>query len=328
MAATKKKTVKTNKKTAKRPAGSAKPDAPKRVIEKPKYKTLRLSKRIKHENKPIMGSFRLMKASIQHLLGHKRLFFGIAAIYFLLSMVLVYGAGGGTDFIEIKDILETLFEDGGGQLLTAITLAGVLVTGGSQSISESGAVYQTILMVVISLTVIWALRQTYAKVKTTIKTSFYKSMTPLVPFLMIILVIGLQCLPFVAATSLYQLVVTQGVAVTALERILWGMMMVSLMLLTLYMVSSSVFALYIVTLPDLTPMKALRSARELVRYRRWSIMRKVLFLPFALLALGFIIMMPILFYVTIIAQFMYTFLTMLALVVAHSYIYRLYRELL
>ena len=53
------------------------------------------------------------------------------------------------------------------------------------------------------------------------------------------------------------------------------------------------FALYIVTLPDMTPMKALRSARELVRYRRWTVLRKVLFLPLMLLVVAAIIMVPI-----------------------------------
>ncbi len=49
-----------------------------------------------------------------------------------------------------------------------------------------------------------------------------------------------------------------------------------LAMLTLIYVKSSLFALYIVTLPDMTPMKALRSARELARYRRWTVLRKIL----------------------------------------------------
>jgi hypothetical protein len=94
------------------------------------------------------------------------------------------------------------------------------------------------------------------------------------------------------------------------------------------MISSSLFALYIVTLPDMTPMKALRSARELVRHRRWTVLRKILCLPLILLVAGAVIMLPIIIVLTPLAQWVFFLLTMLALVAAHAYMYTLYRELL
>jgi hypothetical protein len=94
------------------------------------------------------------------------------------------------------------------------------------------------------------------------------------------------------------------------------------------MVSSSIFALYIVTLPDVTPMQALRSARELVRYRRWSIARKVLFLPVSLLVIAAVIMVPVILLVTPASEWVFFILSMLSIAVIHSYMYSLYRELL
>jgi hypothetical protein len=94
------------------------------------------------------------------------------------------------------------------------------------------------------------------------------------------------------------------------------------------MVSSSVFALYIVTLPDVTPMQALRSARELVRHRRWSIARKVLFLPVSLLVIAAAIMIPVILLLTPASEWAFFVLSMFSLAVIHSYMYGLYRELL
>jgi uncharacterized membrane protein YoaK (UPF0700 family) len=94
------------------------------------------------------------------------------------------------------------------------------------------------------------------------------------------------------------------------------------------MISSSLFALYIVTLPDMTPFKALRSARELVRHRRWTVLRKILFLPIILLVVAAIIMLPIIIWLTSLAQWVFFLLTMFALVAANAYMYTLYRELL
>jgi hypothetical protein len=94
------------------------------------------------------------------------------------------------------------------------------------------------------------------------------------------------------------------------------------------MLSSSLFALYIVTLPDMTPLTALRSARQLVRYRRWTVLRKIFWLPVALLILAAVIMVPIIIWLTAIAQWVFFLLTMFSLVATHAYMYNLYRELL
>ncbi len=94
------------------------------------------------------------------------------------------------------------------------------------------------------------------------------------------------------------------------------------------MISSSIFALYIVTLPDMTPLKALRSARELVKGRRWAVILRLLSLPVILLIVAAIIMVPIIIVLTPVAQWVFFLLTMFTLVAVHAYMYTLYRELL
>jgi DNA-binding helix-hairpin-helix protein with protein kinase domain len=101
-----------------------------------------------------------------------------------------------------------------------------------------------------------------------------------------------------------------------------------LVLLSLYMVSSSLFALYIVALPDMTPMRALRSARQLALHRRWTILRKILFLPFSLLLLSGLIMLPFIVLVPAIAAWVFLILSLFGWIVALTYMYLLYRELL
>jgi hypothetical protein len=142
------------------------------------------------------------------------------------------------------------------------------------------------------------------------------------------MVIGLQLLPLVFANFLYGVVFVGGLAVTALEQGLWGLLIGLLVLLTMYMITSSVFALYIVTLPNVRPMQALRSARDLVRYRRWVVMRKVLFLPVALLVASALLVVPIIIVSPALAEWVFFGLSMTGLAVAHSYFYHLYRELI
>jgi hypothetical protein len=300
-----------------------------RRIAAPQYRTFRLHKRIKSPKPALLGSFKLLGKSLLHLRRNWKLFGGIVLIYLLLTIVLVKGFGvSGSNIPELKSTLQQLFTGATGQLTTGFTLFGLLLgTTGSVSGDVAGA-YQSILLVITSLVLIWALRQTMSGTRVKVKEAFYKGLYPLVPFLLVLLVIGLQFIPLLIGNFLYATVFGNGLAVTAPEKIVWVIIFVLLAVLTLYMVSSSVFALYIVTLPDVTPMQALRSARELVRYRRWSIARKVLFLPLSLLVIAAVIMIPVILVITPASEWIFFMLSMLSLAVIHSYMYSLYRELL
>jgi polyferredoxin len=146
--------------------------------------------------------------------------------------------------------------------------------------------------------------------------------------LVVLLVIGLQFIPLGVSSWLFNVTLVSGLAVTAAEQVMWSILCFLLALLSIYMVSSSVFALYVSTLPDMTPMKALRSTRELVKNRRWEVLRKVLYLPLVLLIAGAIITVPVILFLTPLAEWVFFILSMAALAITHSYIYSLYRKLL
>ena len=313
----------TKTKTAKKPnIAATKP----RKLKQPNYQSFRLSKRIKHPG-TVPGAFRILGASIRHIWSHKKLFAGITAVYLVLTVLFVKGLGVSGEVSELRETVDELFS-GGNSFLTGLTLYGLLVGSSGTASSDVGGLYQTILLILVSLAVIWALRQTHAKEKISTKESFYRGMYPLIPFLLVLMVIGLQLVPMLLGSTLYSIVSTNGLAVTGLEQLVWALLFGMLALLSLYMVSSSVFALYIVTLPDVTPMQALRSARELVRHRRWTVMRKVFFLPVVLIVGAAFIMIPMLLVLTVVAEYVFFVMTMFALAVVHSYLYTLYRELM
>ncbi len=301
-----------------------------RRVKQPKYKSFRVSKRIKQPKEPIKGSFRLLLASTRLLIKKWRLFGGIVIVYLLLTIVLVKGFGVSSGTGELKDTVLGLFDGNWAQLTTSITLFSVLLGNANNTPSEVAGAYQSILLLLISVVLIWALRQSLASkpVKVTVRDAFYKGPYPVIPFLLVLLVIGLQFLPMLAASFLYATVFGGGLAVTALEKGLWIILLMLLVLLSLYMVTSSIFALYIVTLPNVRPMQALRSARDLVLHRRWVIMRKLLFLPLALLIGAGLIVIPIIIISPSVAEWVFFLLSMCTLAIVHSYLYHLYRELL
>lgn len=301
-----------------------------RKVKQSQYKTFRLSKRIKHPKKQITGAFRLFAASLRLLIKEWRLFGGIVLIYLILTVVLVKGFGVSSDISQLKTTVLEFFDGNWAQLTTSFALFALLIGSANSTASEVASAYQSMLLLVTSLVLIWALRQSLAakQIKVTVRDAFYKGLYPIVPFLLVLIVIALQLIPMLLATFLYSTVVATGLAVTSIEKGLWTVLCGLLAVLSLYMVTSSIFALYIVTLPDVRPMQALRSARDVVLHRRWLIMRKLLFLPLALLLLAAVIVVPIIIVAPAVAEWVFFGLSMTTLAVSHSYIYHLYRELL
>jgi hypothetical protein len=259
---------------------------------------------------------------------HKRVFGSLTLIYGLLTLVLVQGIAGGTDVSSLKNQLNDAFNGHFGSVASSLGVFAVLISSAGNNSSQTAGAYQLFLGLITSLAVIWALRQVMMGSPLRIRDAYYRGMYPLVPFILVLLVISLQLLPLVIGSAVYSLVITNGIAVHALEKLFWLLLFLGLATVSFYMLSSSIFALYIAALPDMTPIKALRSARELVRGRRWTLLFKLLALPVLLFIAAAVVMVPIIIWLTPLAQWVFFILTMLALVVIHTYVYTLYRELL
>jgi hypothetical protein len=301
-----------------------------RKLPQPTYRSFRLSKRIKQPKAALPNGFRLFKESAVFLWANKRRFGLLSLIAFLLSTIFVTGTTGGGAIIELKSLLDGVLQGAQGKITTGIALFSILLTGAGSEKTETAAMYQTIVMVITSLAFIWAIRHTMAdpSAKLRVRDAFYKGMYPLVPFLLVLGVIGLQLLPLVAANFLYSVVLGGGLAVTMLEQVLWLLLIGLLALLSLYLVSGSVFALYIVTLADVDPIQSIRSSLALVRHRRWSLLRKVLVLPLCMLLVAAVIIIPIIIVYAPLAQWVFYFLSAVGLLLIHTYLYTLYRKLL
>jgi hypothetical protein len=281
------------------------------------------------KQRPLPSAWKILASSLHHLYRNKKLFLGILAIYGVLYILFIKGLGTNFQLGSLRENLQDTFGGSLGALGTGVALYGLLLGSAGNASSEVAGAYQTALVIIVSLALIWALRQTYAQnTKVRIRDSFYKSMYPLVPFILVALVIMLQFLPALIVSSLYSVVQSNGLAVSGVEQTVAAIVLAGGLLLSLYFVSSSLFALYIVTLPDGTPLSALRAAKKLVRFRRAAIIRKVLFLPIILLLFSAVILIPLIIFLAPAAEVLFMTFTILALGVVHTYFYTLYRSLL
>ncbi len=264
----------------------------------------------------------------RQLWHYRRVFLGIVLIYGILNLLLVRGLSGSSSLTDIKSLLDSSFSGAGGQLLSALTTFSYLLASSGSGNTATSGIYQSIVFVICSLAFIWAFRQILAGHKPRVRDSFYKGMYPLVPFLLLGALLSLQLLPLLLGGGLYSLVTTNGIAVHFWEKALWGGLFAGLGLWSLRMITASIFAIYIVTLPQMTPLTAYRSARQLVYGRRLLIWRKLIFLPLSMLVIAALIELPLIYFITPLAPWVFFALTMLIVPIVHCYLYNLYRELL
>jgi hypothetical protein len=278
---------------------------------------------------PLPGVWQTTKQAFKLLWRYKRLFLGIILIYGVLNLILVQGFTNTADVSGIKGALSSVFHGAGGGVASALTIFVTLAGSSNGTGSGTGSSgYQVILLLIVSLALIWSLRQVFAGVKIRVRDAYYRGMSPLISFVLVLLVMGLQLIPLIIGAAIYGIVIVNGVAATGLEQIVWFAVFALFAAWSLFLICSSIFALYIVTLPDMTPMKALRSARELVRYRRWTLLLRIIYLPILLLVIAAVIMTPIIIFVTVLSQWIFFLLTLFGIAVVHTYMYILYRGLL
>lgn len=277
---------------------------------------------------PILGSFKLTWQVVGTLRKFWKPLAGIVVVYLILNIVFASGVSNLSSAVStIKDNLNS----SGSQshpLTAAFSGFTSLVGSAGSSGSATGSVLQSVLIVLESLVIIWALRQLLAGASIGVKQAYYQSTGQLVPFLLVVVVIIIQLLPITLGSAGLSLVLTSLASSSGVITLIFVFLFTLLAGWSLYMVSGSIFALYIVTLPDMQPRRALKSAKNLVIFRRMAVMRRVIFLPIFILAvMGLLIVPLILVFTPLVAPLFYV-LSMLAILFVHAYLYSFYRNLL
>jgi len=298
----------------------------------PQYQSFRLQQKIKAKNyKPLPSAWSLWKLSLSMFWKHKRTIGLFLLIYAILYVIFVRGISGGINLGELRDTLKESAVTG---VLASFTLFGVLVSDSGSTTSEIASIYQGLLLVVGSLAFIWLLRQLSGEkpMRVRVRDAFYRGMQPLVPFIIVVSVIALELVPFSIGGFILNVVLANSLTGSGSE--LFGIYVICLLLviLSLYLVSGSIAALYIVTLPGMEPIKAIRASHQVLRMHRWSVIRKFVLLVLFLLGASLLIFIPLLLTIpsnfSWINEYIFFAGSVSVFAVFHIYMYNLYKSLL
>jgi hypothetical protein len=280
------------------------------------------------ERKPVPKARLLFLSSLRQLWSARPVFLGIIGLYGALNLILAQSLQNADNLAAVKQLLDSAVHGLGGKVVSGTSSFVYLLTNTNANATAVSGLYQSILFIIFSLAVIWTLRQTAAGHIVKTRDGFYSGMYPLIPFLLVFLLLSVQLLPLVIGVTIYTYGISGQIAISWWEIAAFVVVAALLTWWSLRMITATLFAFYAVTLPDMTPLKAYRSAREMVTGRRLYLWRKIIFLPIALLLVATIVIVPIIFFSPGLAVWAFFVFGVICLPVVHGYLYNLYRSLL
>lgn len=252
-----------------------------------------------------------------------RTFTGISLVYAIGVFIFVRSFSVGTSASAKADSIGQAT----GRFTEAMTRLSSLLSSANTSISAASGVYQIMISTICCLALIWAFRQVLSHETATVKSSFYQGMTPLVKYLLVLAVVGVHFIPLALGGYAFSIILSSGYFF-GWEIWAAGFVFAILAIWTFRLITHSMFALFIATLPDMTPLRALRSAKKMVYRRRLLIWRKLVLAGLLLCIIGLLAIAPFIIWWPAGAPWALFAGTILLLPIGQAFLYTLYREIL
>lgn len=231
---------------------------------------------------------------LKHLAKYKKVFLTGILVYSLLSAFLV-GVADQDVFTQSADILKetssSIFTGAWGEIGKGALLLTSIATGNfDDERTEVQQVYATLVFALIWLSTIWLIRAQLAGRQPLFRDALYNSSTPLVSTLLLLLLFAVQLIPAVVGLLIFEV---GSASLSGVLAMLMVVVVVLLFVLSLYLLSSTFFALVVVTLPGMYPWRAMRTAGDIVIGRRIRILSRLLWGVTCTVVIWALIMVPV-----------------------------------
>ncbi|MBQ3325729.1 hypothetical protein IJG79_01085 [Candidatus Saccharibacteria bacterium] len=238
-------------------------------------------------------------ASFKIVFKNWKLFLPLIIIIALLNILLVGLMSEETYTTFQKSLNETTSSLASGKELGTFARSGLLListitTGGlSQGMTEVQQVFAVLLFLITWLVVIYILRHTLAKQKIKLRDALYNALSPLISTLIVLAVIFVEAIPAMIVVITYSAAVQTNFLATPFYALIYFIFAALMLLLSIYLISSSAVALVAVSAPGLYPMVAINTAADLLSGRRVKFIIRLLYLLFVIAILWVVIMLPL-----------------------------------
>ena len=318
MANTRSKKTAEIKKAIKQPKKSTKSEAKSEEVVKPKkFQALkaRIAERRKNRvklHKSFRRSYREdykrdleVPGLLAHAIATLRVIFKNWKIFLCLLIltiilnILFVGLMNEATYRQFQEVLDqTNYELAGGRisnvLKATLLLISTITTGGlSGDSSESAVVFSFLIFLLVWLCTIYIVRHRFAKHDIKLRDALYNSMTPLASTAVVFMIILIQCIPLLILLIVYSTAVATDFLATPFYALIFFIFAAAMVLLSGYLLSSSIIALVAVSAPGLYPLHAVNTASDLMAGRRVRFIIRLIFLFLSLLFIWVIVVIPL-----------------------------------
>lgn len=280
---------------------------------------------------------------VLHLLRRHWKLFGLLVLAYAALSAIFVGIASQESYSALTDTLKStgdqVFDGNWGELGKASLLFIATVSGSISPTPDAAQQVTSGLIALLTwLTVVWLLRNILAGHAVRLRDGIYSSASPLVSTFVVTLVLIVQLLPLALALIGYSAAQATGLLSGGVEAMLFWVAASLLALLSLYWVTSTLIALVVVTLPGMYPLRAVKTAGDLVIGRRLRILLRWLWMLLGLGLFWVLIMIPIILLDTWLKSIwpaidgvptipiVLLVMSSLSIVWVSSYVYLLYRK--
>lgn len=262
------------------------------------HRSFQLTRRRDYVRSLVLPGYWRFSAQVWTLLwSHKKLFGSLALVYAVLTLVLV-GVASQDTYREASSAIQTAGDAsvlGGLRAIEQASLVFLTAVSGNLSADPDTAqqVYAGLIGLLAWLTTVWLLRAIMAGQTPRLRDGLYSAGSPILPTFLLSLVLIVQLLPVAVVGIGYTAASASGLLEGGIEAMLFWAAAALLVTLSLYWATSTFMALIIVTLPGMYPLKALRSAGDLVVGRRMRIVLRLLWVILLVTVAWALVMIPL-----------------------------------
>jgi hypothetical protein len=305
--------------------------------EAPHKSFVRTRKRDKIKKPNIEGYIAFPWYVLRILWNRKWVYIRLVALFFILSIIFV-GAIQVDNITSVNEVIDSASSDGNilGPVARAAMTVGSSIGGAlNGNLSDVQYIYISALYVLILLMVVWLVRHQLAGKKVAMREGLYNAAAPIAAEYVLILIGILQLIPAALATLVFVSAQALGLFDGGIETAMFSGALFLVIVLTLYFMTTTLFAMFIVTIPGTYPIKAYRAARRIVAGQRLRLLLRLLWMVVILLVTWFIVFVPVVIIVnsfgggnSMAIPVAYQLMIIMSIVYATAYGYLLYRRMI
>lgn len=274
---------------------------------------------------------------LRMLWNRKWVYIRLVFLFLILSGIFI-GAMQIDNINSVNEVIDSASSGNNvlGPVMRAAVTVGSSITGALNSnLSDVQYIYISALFLLVLLAVVWLLRHQLAGNTVNLRDGLYNAAAPIAAEYVLVMIGVAQLIPAALVTLVYVSATTSGLLDGGIETAMFSLALFLVIVLTLYFMTTTLFAMFIATIPGTYPIKAYKAARQIVAGQRLRLLLRLLWMVIIIVFTAFIVLMPVVIIVNSfgggnswVIPIAYQLTILASVVYATAYGYLLYRRMI